>query len=313
MRTWIPIIIIALTVPVARAQELTGTQTDAAHGITFTVPEGWVAASTPEGYIFGHTVVPGMILLSPMHHEDLAALARIFSEPTDDGTSVLHAVEGPEVGADSTVKVVQAGTMQGTPVKVVAIARLNPYHGSTANLMAFAASGEYGEALDQALMALHRSVRYAPAGAPVPRSVDAVQEDGPVDNLWKQRLSGTRLTYMDSYSSPAATEGGISGGYSVHRRIDLCPEGHFKTDASSEHTFSGEDVSAAGSGSSSGQGTWNAMHNADGNVVLRLRFNDGHTVDHRLGWEDGRTYLDGERWFRTSMANDGPAYAPDCP
>jgi hypothetical protein len=133
-----------------------------------------------------------------------------------------------------------------------------------------------------------------------------------VDRVWRDRLSGTRLTYMDTYTSSPMTEGGIGGGVSTQKRIDLCPEGHFRTNVQSEHTFSGAEVSAAGAGTQQGQGTWQAARTANG-TVLRLRYADGRVVEYRLGWEDGRTFLDGERWYRTSRANDGDAYAPDCP
>ncbi|WKZ64948.1 MAG: hypothetical protein QY325_09255 [Flavobacteriales bacterium] len=290
----------------AAAQPLTGAQPDAGFGFAFTIPEGWVGAASAEGYVIGHQTVPGMVLVAPKHHGDLAALQRTFAESTDDGTSSLRAVAPPQTLADGSVRVEQRGTVEGAPVKVVAIAKLNPHGGNTANLMALAAADGFSPQLEQALLAVHRSVRYTAA----PRTAGA---DGPPDAQWKQRLAGARLTYMDSYNSPAATEGGIGGGYSIHRRIDLCPEGHFKTDGSASHSFSGADVSAVSSGSSAGEGRWSAVRGSDGNALLRLRFNDGRVAEYRLGWQEGKTYLNGERWYRTTLASDGPEYAPACP
>lgn len=293
----------------ASAQELTGMQHDTGMGFEFTIPEDWVGTRAESGYVIGHTTIPGAILLSADHHVDFDALVHAFSEPTSDGNSALEAVGPPEMIADSTVKVVQSGTIEGTPVKVIAIAKLHPRNGNTANLLALAPSEAFGMELEAALYKIQQSVQYVDAPA---RQEDA-ENDAAIDQAWKERLSGTRLTYLESYSSPVPTEGSIGGGYSIDRRIDLCPEGHYKTGSQSEHTFSGSDVSAYGSDQTSGFGTWRAMIMRDGTSTLQLRAHDGSAREYQLGFEDGKTYLNGQRWYRTSLAADGPEYAPDCP
>lgn len=291
----------------ARAQELIGPQRGTGMGFDFVIPDGWAGVSGPEGYVIGHASIPGAILLSAQPHASLDALVKAYTDPTDDGNSRLALAGRPQITSDSTVKVTQTGTMQGTSVKVIAIARLNPHGGNTANLMALAPTDSFTPELEAALMATHASVRYI---RPV---VAAAAASGSNDATWKSRLSGTRLTYMESYSSPSSTEGGIGGGYSINRRIDLCPEGHYKTDTRSEHTFSGSEVSAYGSGSDGSAGTWQALRLGDGSSVLRLTAHDGRVTDYRLGFDGGKTFLNGERWYRTSLAADGPDYAPDCP
>ncbi|MBL7939277.1 MAG: hypothetical protein JNL43_07950 [Flavobacteriales bacterium] len=293
----------------ARAQELTGEQRDTGLGFEFTVPEGWVGARAEGGYVIGHMTVPGAILISAEHHADLEALVRAFSEPTNDGNSALEAVQPPEMIADSTVKVVQSGTIEGTAVKVIGIAKLHPRNGNSANLLALAPGDVFGVELEAALYTLQESIRYV--DAPIP--METVEDDADIDRVWQERLSGTRLTYLESYSSPAPTEGSIGGGYSIDRRIDLCPEGHYKTGSQSEHSFSGSDVSAYGSDRTNGSGTWRAVVLSDGSSALRLQALDGGMRDYHLGFEDGKTYLNGQRWYRTSLAADGPDYAPDCP
>lgn len=292
---------------IARAQELTGPQRGTGMDFDFVIPDGWAGVSGPEGYVIGHASIPGAILLSAQPHASLDALVKAYTDPTDDGSSQLALVGRARISSDSTVIVTQVGTMQGTPVKVIACARLNPYGGNTANLMALAPTESFTPELEAALMNTQASVRYH-------RSIVAsAPADGPIDATWKSRLAGARLTYMESYSSPSTTEGGIGGGYSINRRIDLCPEGHYRTDARSEHSFSGSEVSAYGSGNDSGAGTWQALKLSDGASVLRLTARDGRVTDYRLGFDGGKTYLNGERWYRTTLAADGPEYAPDCP
>ncbi|MCB9182996.1 MAG: hypothetical protein H6591_03685 [Flavobacteriales bacterium] len=297
---------IAITT-IARAQELTGPQRGTSMGFDFDIPDGWAGVAGAEGYVIGHATVPGAILLSAQPHASMADLVRAFTDPTDDETTSLRLVGAPRISSDSTVVVTQTGTMQGTAVKVIACARLNPYGGNTANLMALAPAESFTPELEAALLATLATVRYnrtravkTPAG-------------GSVDATWKSRLAGARLTYMESYSSPSSTEGGIGGGYSINRRIDLCPEGYYRTDSRSEHSFSGSEVSAYGSGNDSGEGTWQALKLGDGSSVLRLTARDGRVTDYRLGFDGGKTFLNGERWYRTTLAADGTEYAPDCP
>lgn len=308
MVRFLPLLLAACTIS-ARAQELSGLQRDTLLGFAFTIPEGWVGARAEGGYVFGHSTIAGAILLSASHHSDLEALARTFSEPTNDDASFLKAQTPPHVGPDSTVRVVQTGTWDGTPAKVIAVAKLNPYGGNTANFLALAPEDVFGAELEAALLAMEQSIHYLRM-APV---AHIAVEEGTIDDIWSERLSGTRLTYLESYSSPAPVEGSIGGGYSIDRRIDLCPEGYYTTGSHSEHTFSGSEVSAAGSERTKGAGRWSAVQPADGNAVLRLAAHDGNVREYRLGYEDGKTYLNGERWYRTSLAADGPEYAPDCP
>jgi hypothetical protein len=296
-----------LAVPTAlAAQELTGPQPDHGLGFTLTIPTGWVGTGGPEGYLIGHATVPGAIMVSAVRHANLEALTKAFSEPTADGTSDLSVQGEPVVGPDNSVKVVQVGTMQGTPVKVVGCAQLNPYGGYTANLIALAPEETFSAELEAALERTFRSVRYTTPNT-------AYQGAGKEDRAWHDRLAGARLTYMESYSSPSATEGGIGGGYSLNRRIDLCPAGRYTTRTDSDHTLSGGEVSAYDQTGSGNEGRWSTVRLPNGDTVLRLTPTQGAVQEYRLTDEGGKTYLDGARWYRTTLADDGPEYAPDCP
>ena len=308
MRNIILTMLLLATIHVARAQVLSGEQPDAGHGFGFTIPAGWAGAMGSDGYLMQNEGVPGMILIAPKRFADQDEVVRTFSESTNDGQTILSPTEAPSVDADGTVRVEQTGTMQGNAVKVLVRARLNPYGGNTANVMAIAPHEHFGPALEEALGRILASIRYTK-----PSGQGASTAKLPEDDQWKARLSGTRLTRLESYNSPSSTEGGIGGGYSSEQRIDLCPEGHFKTTSSSGYVIGGAHASGYGSGSNAGSGTWRVLRGIGGMATLRLQYHDGTVVEHRLGWEDGKTFLDGDRWFRTSLAQDGPDYAPDCP
>ena len=306
MRRWTFALLLFTTAPL-RAQELTGPRPDQGIGFSFIIPEGWVASGNSEGYIMGHGTIPGAILLAAKPHTDLDALVQTYSEPTDDGDSHLALSGRPKITGGNTVEVLQTGTMRGTPMTVVAVARLNPYGGNTANLMALAPTESFSDELRSALMAALASVDYTKP------ATGSASTGGSADKAWHDRLSGARLTYMESYSSPSSVEGGIGGGYSINRRIDLCPQGHYKASSSSDHTMSGSDVSAYGQSGSTGDGQWSAVRQANGNTVLRLTPTSGRVQEYVLSYQDGKTYLDGARWYRTTLASDGPEYAPACP
>lgn len=123
---------------------------------------------------------------------------------------------------------------------------------------------------------------------------------------WRSRLADTRLTYMSSYSSGY---GDSYGGYSVQRAMDLCNKGYFTYAGSSSFSANAPGASAYNAGNSGGDGTWVIVDGGSGTAVLQLHFNNGETARYTLGMQDGKTYLNGERWFRITKA-EGGEYAP---
>ncbi len=307
------IVLVALT----HAQELKGHQSQP--GYSFTIPDGWAGEAQDGSYALASATVAGMILIGPTDYAGAQAMRDELAAPTEDGAGTsMHVTEGPTDLGNNTVFVAHAGTLEGVPMKVVAIGTWNP-GGRTVTVAGLAPPDAFSKELLAALKLVHTSVVYttsatalaSPAGAKPLK--EAPVPEGVVDEFWKERLSGNRLTYMDSYSSPAGYPGGISGGYSITRKIDLCPQGFFTTNGNSDHNFGGDGVSAYGSSNSAGEGTWTAVKGEQGRSLLRLRFNDGSVRDYLLDDRDGSTYLNNERWYRTNKERDGADYVPNCP
>lgn len=298
------------------AQVLTGAQQQPAHGYSFTIPDGWTGETQDGSYALTSGTVAGLILVGPTAYASPQAMRDELSAATDDGTGTsMRLTEGPVDLGKNTVFVAHAGTLEGTKMKVIAIAGWNP-SGKTVTVAGMSPPETFSLELVEALKLVQTSVQYT---SPAPSSVlpDLSMALGPIDGqediFWKERLAGNRLTYMDSYSSPAGYPGGISGGYSLTRLIDLCPQGFFITNGKSDHNFGGEGVSAYGSSTGAGEGAWKALKEGSDRSILRLKFKDGTVRDYLLENREGATYLNNERWYRTNRERDGSEYAPNCP
>jgi len=181
---------------------------------------------------------------------------------------------------DLTLLIVDPNTYQTTPVT------LNFTRGSAA--------------------ALQQTTAAAPARQTTSGSGGIGGSNSAVAKEWKNLLSNTRLTYMDSYSSGY---GSNYGGYSVERKIELCSRGFFTYNGTSNFSVDAPAASGYSYGNNAGDGSWSVIDNGNGSAILQLNFNDGSAAQYNLGYQNGKTYLNGERWFRTTAA-DGGEYAP---
>jgi hypothetical protein len=118
--------------------------------------------------------------------------------------------------------------------------------------------------------------------------------DTPLAQQWDAHLRGKRLTQLSSYSS-----GGGGGGYSAERHAYLCRDGRFLYVESSSVSVYG---SLGGMGSSSGTsettGTWRIVTEGDA-AALEIDNDRGEHGYVMLGFEDGKTFVDGTRTFVT--------------
>ncbi|MDH4044752.1 MAG: hypothetical protein OEY20_12650 [Gemmatimonadota bacterium] len=109
---------------------------------------------------------------------------------------------------------------------------------------------------------------------------------------WSAFLAGKKATKMSSYSS------GSAGGYSSRTDVHLCANGQFAMRGSDLVSVDVGDAGGYSGGSTGGQGTWRII--TQGNVAgIELRYADGQAEQHRLDYEDNKTYVDGERWLVT--------------
>lgn len=286
----------------AMAEGLTGTVHNKPAGLRFEVPLGWQAQLSEQGYVMGSAAVPGVVLILPHGYTSIAQLKQASAVPLDDGagtrlsfSTVREALDGRAL--TGTVQ----GEMQGQPVSGDIVALVNE-RGPGVMVMALVEQAQYDHRYPRLAMTVARSIRFT-----APQVGDQIAQ-------WQSALRNARLAYLSSYHSSGPSYGGYStgGGYSAREEIHLCGDGHFTYSNDSSLSVDTGGAFASGQGSDAGQGRWEVKSDIHGRPVMRLVFNDGSTSEYVLTLENGKTYLNGTRYFRT-FAGDGENMGPVCP
>jgi hypothetical protein len=113
-----------------------------------------------------------------------------------------------------------------------------------------------------------------------------------VGQEWAEFLVNKKATQMDSYSS------GSAGGYSSRTDVHFCANGQFALSGNSMVSADVGGVSGYNGGDSQGSGTWRII--TEGQVAgIELRYASGGVEQYRLDYQDGATYVNGDRWYIT--------------
>ncbi len=264
-------------------------------GISFTVPAGWVANES-EGLIYlGSEKAAGLILMSIHELRTMEELEASLGEGFSEDGIELFAIGKAEVLRPDVATMEYNGKIEDGSAGGLGIAMLNP-HGNGISIVALSLEKTDLGPVRSAAMALMESVRFR-----------KVEYTGPSAEHWRRHLTNTRLTRIEGYSSPGATEGTIGGGYSSEVRIDLCAEG-FTLNGNSLVSAGGADVSGSSGGRTSSEGKWDVVAAPNGSPLLQLDHANGERSEFKLDEDRGKVYLNGERWYRTWEGE----HAPDC-
>lgn len=256
-------------------------------GIRFTIPNGWVGQEMEAGVLLGHNSIPGFILIIPHQSQNMPQLEQEMAQGLqEEGGTALSPVGAAQKLSTSALGAEFGGLLEWQASKAYGIGSINP-HGSGVYILALTSAQQYSEAYAGYAKAVWRSIEYYKP------------DNSGIINKWKQTLSQGRLTYMDSYYSPSYTDGGISGGYSQKRVIELCRQGHFFYSNQSDMSVSGANVSGYNQGSNQGHGSWEIAVNVAGSPILRLRFHDGDIAEYPLSYEGDALHLNGDRYYHT--------------
>jgi hypothetical protein len=276
---------------------------DKEFGVRFTPPKGWIAQKNEAGYLLGSHTEKGVIVMTGNEYSSLEQMRAEARQGLVDenGTNLQLAGEIVAIG-EKMLGAPYQGMVEWQPAKAYAVGLLSPLGGGV-SIIAMVETASYSETYADYVKAIAKSMQFFKPELP------------PVAGQWQRELSGSKLTYLWSYSSRGYTDGSYAGG-SQQIEIHLCPQGFFKyTDKS--HTSidggysSGYNASAFGSGKDQGQGTWEVAARA-GIPLLVLKFHDGRVNEYKIAYEDKKLYLNGNRYFWTSGSTGAGYEGPDC-
>lgn len=303
MRFWGRLIIafLAAWTQGVAADALSGTVHNKVAGLRFEVPEGWQAQLGEQGYVLGSFTEPGVIFILSHEYTTMAQLRKESASPLDDGAGTrLSFDEVREAFHGRALVGAVSGELQGQAVKGELAALVNS-DGPGVMVLALVARDQYSERYHQLAREVARSIRFSK-----PQVSDQLAE-------WQKMLRDARLAYLASYQSAGASYGGYStgGGYSNREEIHLCRDGHFKYSSNASVSVDTGGAFGHGHDADAGQGRWEVKSDVTGRAVLRLAFDNGSAREYGLALEDGKTYLNGTRYYRT-YAEDGAEMGPAC-
>ncbi|MGE0125684.1 MAG: hypothetical protein AB7U25_22355 [Vicinamibacterales bacterium] len=254
-------------------------------GVRFTIPAGWSGRELDESVVLTSTTVPGLVVLLPHEHREIAALRAEAEGGIDDGAGTALTPHGALAAMGSSgISGEFRGRFDGAPATAYAVGLVNP-HGRGLTVVAVTSPEAYTPAHRALALEVARSVEFS-----APRVPTVVAE-------WRQGLSGRRLArYASSYGSGS---GGYSG-FQSSTQFHLCTSGDFVYGGRESGSFDTPGAFGSTGGGSTGSGRWDVIVNPDGSPWLQLRYHTGAVENYRLEHRGANTYLNGARYFRTA-------------
>ncbi len=268
-------------------------------GISFEVPKKWETQEVENGLLVSHKEVSGFILLTTHDLKNKKAIQQEMEQGFTLGpNSKLTAMGALDTERDDMLGGSFTGTISGKPAQAYIVGMPNKY-GQGLTLICGANVNAFSDRLKSAGLDLAKSVVfYDPNEKPLPIA------KGNESAEWKAKFNNCRLTFMESYQSSG------SSGYGKKIKIDLCAKGYFRHSSYSSMSVNGGAYSAGSGSNTKGSGTWTMIEN-QGQVVLRLHFYNKEVYEFTVTIDaDDKTYLNGNRYFRTYEG--AGKYSPAC-
>ena len=272
-------------------------------GMSFQIPEGWVGQFMGDGFMMGSYTEAGFIYLSIHETSTLEGLKSDARQGLNDPANgiYLNLAESLVEWKGRGVGGIFTGSLSGQQVKSYLLGLINP-HGSGVLIMAATEPSQYSDRYRQLVQLVAESFQFSP-----PPVSPQVAQDAKLD--WSNLLGGTRLTYMNSYSSIDYSDPNITtgGGYNEKEVIDLCKAGFFNYSSSSFTSITG---GAAVSGNQmsrgKGAGSWTVEKNNQGQALLVLSFHSGERFEYALSYPNKKMHLNGKRYYHTWTGENAP-------
>lgn len=294
MKIVITILLFLLAVPThVIAEAATGDVEYPYLGIKFTIPANWKGAENNGYYVMGSDTEGGLLGITVNSATDISELKQSADQGIiDEGVLLQRSSDFQQIGAEG-LGAEFSGQFQGQSAKAFVAGIINP-HGQSLSIFALTSSEGYSNRQIELVKEIANSLKFA---API---------ESPHNQEWRAGLAGRQLTYMSTSSSSGSyyDDSGYAhssySSYSSRNNIHLCSNQRFYYSSSSSASFDSQGGFGGANSGGGYEGKWQVVNDSAGNSVLRLNFDDGDVSEYRLDYKDGKTLLNGSRYFRTA-------------
>ncbi len=261
-------------------------------GIQFTIPQDWQGAQNDDIFLMGSNREPGLLGIMLNEAKSPNELKKEADKGIiDESTQLMRSGEFIQIGPQGLGAEFE-GYVDGQKAKAFLVGLINPY-GQSITIAALTSVELYSQRYQSLAVEIAESVAFA------------IPKESQITKQWRQSLKGRRLSYRySSYSSGADyydESGQTYGSYSSVSQttnIDLCSDNTFFYYSSNQSSFDSVGGFGGGGASNDTNGSWEVLTLADGKSMLKLQFQNGNTDEYDLTYDDGKTFLDSDRYFR---------------
>lgn len=255
-------------------------------GISFDVPPGWSAYVEGEAILMGHESIPGLIIMTKSQASSIDQLKQLARHSIVDQGIHLNPIGEFEAIGNKRLEGYYQGTFNGEAVKAYALALID-LKGKGVNIISLTTASQFTSQNQNDANKLAASVKFYQA-------VDSASTVA-----WKQKIAGQQLKYMHT-SGSSDYSGGYSGS-SDRVFIELCSDGRFFYQSSTQGSYEGGGGFGHVGSSDNSAGSYQVNSNAD-QTYLSLNFTNGEAYEYNLtSNQQGNTFLDANRYFVTDL------------
>ena len=260
-------------------------------GFQFSIPFEWEGKETDAAYLITSQIEQGFITISTIPKTDILELKQQLNGGINKEKGFFLAPSDQiEIINDDRLQGIFSGLINFSPV----IAYIVVLKGEQQQMvMILSANSKENYSIKSELMAIEIAKSFKFFKPQMPSMIDE----------YKSLLNDSKLTYIESEEKPGP-EGRT--GYRAKTTIDLCSQGYFNF-----YNFRSDGIASAFSADNNKEaGQWVIVKNNEGIIVLELRYYDGEINEYYFEYLDGKIYLDGDHYIRTTY--DDIKYKPDC-
>ncbi|MFP2996228.1 hypothetical protein ABN763_09955 [Spongiivirga sp. MCCC 1A20706] len=259
------------------------------YGLQFSIPENWMGKEADDMYIMGSNIEAGRMVLFFSEAESQNQLIQQLKGGFHDQAVQLNLKGALNVGTEQITGMYE-GLVSGQSIKAFLISKRSK-EGKGLIIVSLIERALYGQKTIQLAKKVANSVQFFHPIQPAdPHKTSTAQ--------CIERVNGNKLVWVDYYNSPdrSGNGSGLSGGYDLKKEINLCASSVFTYFGSSFVNVGSENASVFQDHQAKGHGNWKIVE-GEKYPLLILTYHDGNVQQMAITMKDGKTFLDGERYY----------------